>query len=48
MTKMDQELIAGFLEQEFDGFAAYLDDHDIEPSEAGVMIEHIKNGDIND
>ncbi len=47
MTKMDKELIAGFLEQEFDGFAAYLNDHDIEPTEAGVIIEDIKNGDIS-
>lgn len=41
MNPVDAKLIAGFLLEEFDRFTAYLDDQDIEPTEASVIVEDI-------
>lgn len=38
----DKLLIAGFLDENFDLFQAHLDRHDIEPSEAEVIIDRLK------
>lgn len=42
MTSTTKELIAGFLQQEEDEFAQYLEERDIEPSEAGVIIDEFR------
>jgi hypothetical protein len=41
----DKLLIAGFLEENFDLFQAHLDSKDIEPSEAEVIIDRLKEDD---
>jgi len=41
MKPQDAKHVAGFLLQEFDRFAAYLDDCSIDPMEATMIIEEI-------
>ena len=41
MKPDDAKLVAGFLLQEFERFAEYLDGCDIEPTEASMIIENI-------
>jgi len=48
MNKMDIDLITGFLSAYIDEFAAYLDDHDIEPTEGDVIIEKLQEARIDD
>lgn len=41
MTTTTIALIADFLDQHIDEFETFLDERDIEPSEAGVIIEQL-------
>lgn len=41
MKPIDAHLVAGFLLQEFERFAAYLDDCAIDPTEATMIVEEI-------
>ena len=42
MSPTDAWLVAGFLTQEYDGFADYLGENGIEPTEAEVIIDALK------
>ena len=43
MKSTDANLIAGFLQREHERFAEYLDEYDVEPDEATVIIESLFN-----
>ncbi len=43
MKKSDIKLISEFLEQEYEAFQEFLDSKDIEPTEAELIIEGLKD-----
>jgi hypothetical protein len=42
MSEKTKQLIAKFLEENFDDFSLFLDVNDIEPTEAEVIIEEVR------